>query len=140
MEDILVCKDSKGGTAILTTASPASHYGIPVLRIDAEDVSGDFGPSDLLGNLDEPSKMFHAAGMVAGWAGQPGRTPEEIEAARKYLAQWPEGPQLPPPHIRKQIRLTPDQDRKIRLLAAERNVDQSEIIREAIDQYLKAGK
>jgi predicted transcriptional regulator len=43
-------------------------------------------------------------------------------------------------HIRKQIRLTPDQDRKIRLLAAERNVDQSEIIREAIEQYLKAGK
>jgi predicted transcriptional regulator len=45
-----------------------------------------------------------------------------------------------PLHIRKQIRLTPEQERAIRMLAAERDIDQSEIIREAIDQYLKAGK
>jgi predicted transcriptional regulator len=43
-------------------------------------------------------------------------------------------------HVRKQVYLRPDQDRAIRLLAAERNIDQSEIIREAIDQYLKPGK
>lgn len=40
-------------------------------------------------------------------------------------------------HIRKQIYLRPDQDRAIRLAAADRGVDQSEIIREAIDEWLK---
>ena len=42
MEDILISEDKNGGTAILTTNSPVSHYGIPVLRITAEDVAGDF--------------------------------------------------------------------------------------------------
>ena len=91
MKDIMVCKDKSGGTAVLTTASPASHYGIPVLRIEAYDISGDFGPADIIG---EPPKMFTAAEIIAGWASQNGRTAEELTAARKYLAQWPEGPQI----------------------------------------------
>jgi hypothetical protein len=41
-------------------------------------------------------------------------------------------------HIRKQVYLRPDQDDAIRLEAAKRKVDQSEIIREAVDQYLTA--
>lgn len=39
-------------------------------------------------------------------------------------------------HLRKQVYLRPDQDDAIRLEAAKRKVDQSEIIREALDQYL----
>jgi hypothetical protein len=35
-----------------------------------------------------------AAYYVARWAHQPERTAYEIEAARAYLAQWPEGPQV----------------------------------------------
>lgn len=47
------------------------------------------------------------------------------------------GPKQTPVHIRKQIYLRPDQDRAIRLAAADRGVDQSEIIREAMDEWLK---
>jgi hypothetical protein len=35
-----------------------------------------------------------AAGFVYAWAQEPGRTREEIELARLYLAQWQHGPQL----------------------------------------------
>jgi len=94
MEDILISKDDKGGTAILTTDSPMSHYGIPVLRIEAEDVDGDFGPADLIGDLDHPERIITAASIVAGWAKTGKRTKEEIEAAGLFLSQWPDGPQL----------------------------------------------
>lgn len=88
MEDILISIDPNGGTATLTTASPMSHYGIPVLRIEADDVEGDFGPADIIdGDMT-------AAGVILGWANRPGRTEDELRAARLYLGQWPEGPQL----------------------------------------------
>jgi hypothetical protein len=85
--DILVLKDKKGGTARLTTDSPMSHYGAPVLRIEAEDIDGDFGPSDLLGNLPN---IHTAGGVVMGWLSQTGRTRQEIEAGRKFLMQSPD--------------------------------------------------
>ena len=94
MEDILIIKDEKGGTAILTTWSPQSHYGCPVLRIEAEDVDGDFGPADLIGDLDHPERIMTAASIIAGWAKTGKRTKEEIETAGLFLSQWPEGPQL----------------------------------------------
>lgn len=94
MNDILILRDKNGGTAILTTASPASHYGIPVLQIDADDVSGDFGPGDLLGELPN---IFPAANIVAAWGRAPERTNEEREIAARYLRQWPEGPQVETP-------------------------------------------
>ena len=50
--DLIVSEDMNGGTAILTTDSPASHYGMPVLQITSEDIDGDFGPGDLI-NLGE---------------------------------------------------------------------------------------
>jgi predicted DNA-binding protein len=39
-------------------------------------------------------------------------------------------------HIRKQVYLRPDQDKAIKHISADTGQDQSEIIREAIDQYL----
>jgi hypothetical protein len=68
-----------------------SHYGIPVLRIEAEDVDGDFGPADLIG---EVPNLVSAASIVSGWAKTGKRTKEEIEAARLFLCQWPDGPQI----------------------------------------------
>jgi hypothetical protein len=91
--DYLILTDTEGGTATLKTNSPASHYGIPILRIDASDVVGDFGPADLIATEPKP---LSAAVIVAAWGGSPERTPEEREAARKYLCQWPNGPQLLP--------------------------------------------
>ena len=92
MEDILIMTDKDGGTAVLTTNSPLSSYGIPVLRIDANDVKGDFGPADLIG---EPPNLTTAAQVVAGWASQQERTPDEIRAAIKFLSQWVGSPKIP---------------------------------------------
>lgn len=88
MDDILISTDNKGGRAYLTTSSPVSHYGIPILRIEAEDIDGDFGPSDIIDGT------MTAADIIVGWAKRPGRTNDELIAARKFLGQWPEGPQL----------------------------------------------
>lgn len=82
--DITICEDKKGGTARLTTESPASYYGIPILRIEADDVNGDFGPADLLGDANH---VMLASQIVKGWAAQPGRTKAELEAARLFLHQ-----------------------------------------------------
>jgi hypothetical protein len=90
----MISTDGKGGRAYLTWGSPMSHYGCPVLRIDAEDVDGDFGPADLIDASSIGRGVFPAANIVAGWVAKVGRTPEEVEAARKFLAQWPEGPQV----------------------------------------------
>lgn len=87
MDDILVIKDEQGGTAVLTINSPQSCYGLPILRIKTLDWEDDFGPADLLANL------ITAAEVVADWASQDGRTPEELKAAVAFLRQWPDGPQ-----------------------------------------------
>lgn len=103
--NILVTRDAQGGEAWLTTDSPASHYGCPVLRIEADDVDGDFGPADMIdtsgdANRIHPERIVTAADVVAGWARSTERTPEEIEAARKFLSQWPDGPQIEPVRVR----------------------------------------
>jgi len=90
----LIMKDASGGTTYLTNQSTSSHYGIPVLQITAEDVDGDFGPADLIGDLDRPETLFPAANIVQSWGRQPERTGDERKAAALYLSQWPEGPQL----------------------------------------------
>ncbi len=87
---IIISTDERGGTAALTTESPAAHYGIPVLQIQADDVNGDFGPSDII----NAGKLITAADVVAGWASSGDRTEDDIAAARKFLGQWPEGPQI----------------------------------------------
>lgn len=93
MEDIVIATDPEGGSAVLTTHSPMSHYGCPVLQITAEDVDGDFGPADLIHD-DAHERIYPAANVVAGWAMKPERSVLEVKAARMYLAQWPEGPQV----------------------------------------------
>lgn len=93
-DDILITTDPDGGTAVLTTNSPASHYGCPVLRIEAEDVDGDFGPADLIDFGAVGQGIIPAATIVHAWATAPQRSDEERQAARRFLRQWPDGPQL----------------------------------------------
>jgi hypothetical protein len=92
--DYLILQDKKGGTARLTNQSPSSRYNVPVLEITAEDIDGDFGPASLIGDLEAPWTLFPAANVVYAWAQKPERTQEEVEAARLFLRQWPEGPQV----------------------------------------------
>jgi hypothetical protein len=91
----LILTDDKGGTATLTDETAACRYGVAVLLIHAEDCQGEFGPADLIGDLDPPETLMHAAEPVLAWALKPERTAEEREAARLFLGQWPGGPQLP---------------------------------------------
>lgn len=86
-----ITKDEKGGEAWLTNENSASHYGIPNLEITGEDVSGVFGPADIIG---EPPRLITGAQIVVGWAAQAERTDDEREAARSFCAQYPEGPQI----------------------------------------------
>jgi len=88
---ILMRTDHEGGTAVLTTESSQSHDGRPVLELTGEGVGGTFGPADLVFLQPNPRT---AASIVAGWAQQKGRTVVELELARRFLGQWPEGPQV----------------------------------------------
>lgn len=91
--EYLVLEDGKGGSVKLTTESSASSDGIPVLRVESEESHGDYGPSDLIGDL-EGNDFVKAAEIVAAWGKKRGRTQEEKEAARLFLHQWPQGPQV----------------------------------------------
>ena len=86
--DYILLTDKDGGTAVLTTNSPLSSYGCPVLQINGND----FAPADLIG---EPPNLTTAAQVVAGWASQQERTPDEIRAAIKFLSQWIGSPKIP---------------------------------------------
>ena len=86
--EITLFTDREGIEYKLTTESPQSHYGIPVVR--AEDESpNDYGPGDMLGFCGLP---VIAGGLVALWARLDGRTEQEIDIAKSFLAQAPEGP------------------------------------------------
>ncbi len=61
----------------------------PALRDELGDGLRDYGPADTLPSGDT------AAMLVVSWATRPHRTHEEREAARLFLSQWPDGPQLP---------------------------------------------
>jgi hypothetical protein len=81
------------GRAVLTTDSPLSHEGTPILRVEAEDIGGDFRAGDLV-DTDAQGNPIRAGFIVALWALKPERTRREIHAARRFLRQWPEGPQV----------------------------------------------
>src|SRR5512135_1227694 len=80
----------------LTTRSFASHDGIPVLRVTDPTYhdSVDLGPAEFAPcREDEPPETaaellvhIHAHGPLTGQA---------LEGARRFLGQWPDGPQLP---------------------------------------------
>lgn len=91
---ILVMKDKEGGTAYLTDESTSSSYGIPILQITAHDIDSDFGPADLIGDLTKPETILTAAQIVYAWAILKVRTKEERQAAKSFLSQWPDGPQI----------------------------------------------
>lgn len=84
MDDVLVMKDEQGGTATLTIFSPMSRYSKPVLRIEADDISGDFGPGDM---IQTPDGIITAGQVVAGWMERPGRTDQEKAAGKSFLSQ-----------------------------------------------------
>jgi hypothetical protein len=91
----LILTDVIGGTVRLTTESPIGHFGMPVLRVESEELSGDFAPADMLVDPEGGAAGAEtAAEIVHAWASELGRTDEEIEAAQRFLVQWPYGPQL----------------------------------------------
>lgn len=78
---------------LLTTDSPASHYGIPALRIEGEGLEDapDCGPADMVEIAGQP---VFAAALVALWGMARGRTKDEREAAAAFCRQWPDGMQV----------------------------------------------
>lgn len=80
----------------LTTGSPMSHYGIPVLRVTISGKSVDLGPADLLPDEINSTGTATAAHLVVSKAimGIFDRA-----AAELFCSQWPEGPQVPTPTI-----------------------------------------
>jgi len=103
----------------LTTESPASHYGIPIV-VDKDGKA--YGPVSVVPTPDHPeyAKRFFAHAipnprtfdiLVHSWATERvlddnfvtyigmARTKEGVIAASKFLGQWPEGIQIDPEEI-----------------------------------------
>ena len=81
MEDISLI------TATFTWDSANSHYGAPALRVTAAGRSGDFGAAEQLW------PGMTAADLVTMVLAET-RDEGLLDAARRFLGQWPEGPQL----------------------------------------------
>jgi hypothetical protein len=94
--DVMVGIARHGKAFFLTTDSPLSSYGIPVLRIKTRERAfaeygypdGDYQPGDVV------ISGVSGATIVAAWARRPERKPEELKLAQLYLSQWPDGPQV----------------------------------------------
>jgi hypothetical protein len=91
----LLYEDNEVGSARLIRVPVASSPGVPVLRIHGAKVAGDFQPADVLADpwSGKPSTE-RAAHVVRAWAADPDRTEEQREAARLFLRQWSDGPQM----------------------------------------------
>jgi hypothetical protein len=88
-------------SATLTTESPSSHYGIPVLRLEGSKVLDplpDLGPADRMPSGLTAADLVVACAMGELYAGFGGRivpmSRRTKAAARAFLAQWPKGPQF----------------------------------------------
>jgi hypothetical protein len=82
--------------ATLTTQSFASHSGIPVLRVKDPTYkdSIDLGPADFVpGREDDPPET--AAELLVHINAHRPLEGKILEGARRFLSQWPDGPQLP---------------------------------------------
>jgi hypothetical protein len=94
----------KGGRATLTTGSSQSSHGILVLRLKGTLTGGsyaehvDLEPSDIFMFAMTAAEFVVACAsgtLPTGWGGKIHPMSKETrEAARRFLAQWPEGPQL----------------------------------------------
>jgi len=92
---ILIATREDGTTYHLTTEPLASHQGPPVLRITGGlAIAGDWKAKDQLWDPLDVEPFLLPAKLVVAWAKLPGRSPNEIDAARAFLATWPEGPQI----------------------------------------------
>jgi hypothetical protein len=93
--DHLIYQDSELGSARLIGKPPAGSREVPVLHVERDGLCGDFGPADILADpwSGSPSAQ-RVAEIVYIWTICPERTETEREAARLFLWQWPDGPQL----------------------------------------------
>lgn len=83
---------NRGGMRlVLSNQHSASRYGVPVLESERRC----YGPSDYLnlGPLPQHGART-AASVIYEWASTPGRTEPQLAAARMFLRQWPDGPQI----------------------------------------------
>ena len=91
------------GSVVLTTNSPASSYGLPVLRVSGRpgrryDGIDDLGPaSQMPGQIVEITCAEYVLSAVEPscvkvFGGND--SDEAIEAARLFCSQWADGPQL----------------------------------------------
>lgn len=97
--------DWNDGSLLFTTDSPASHYGIPVVRHEGCSLcTHDFGPGDevpeCLENV-ESQKAFGTTPNMAAFVAERiwekirhGDGSELREVAEKWFAQMPSGPQI----------------------------------------------
>ena len=89
-----------GVKGYLTTESPASHYGVPALRVEGKGVEDwpDMGPADVLGSGITAAQFVVecASGVLPKGIGGTIHPMDKAtrDAARKFCAQWPEGPQI----------------------------------------------
>jgi hypothetical protein len=67
----------------LTTESSMSSHGQLVLRIRTDDSIEDYGPGDW---VSTPDGMRLANDIVVDWLNELGRTDEDVELGRRFLA------------------------------------------------------
>jgi hypothetical protein len=82
--------------ATLTTRSLASHAGVPVLRVKDPTYkdSIDLGPADFVPCREDDPPETAAELLVHIHAHRPLKG-KALDGARRFLSQWPDGPQLP---------------------------------------------
>lgn len=86
----------------LTTDSPMSHYGIPVLRFadefDDQNRTNDYGPADMIehGDAVDTFGPETSAEFICRWVDGQCDTlsSSAVAAAKLFLRQWPDGPQI----------------------------------------------
>lgn len=90
MKDLLIYKGPFGHIATLTTESPASRYGNPVLRVVDPDGADwlDYGPLDVL-----PSGLTAAELVVMATSDGAWRC-DDLVLCQRFTRNWPEGPQV----------------------------------------------
>ena len=75
---------------VLTNNRPESRYRIPVL-VNRSDETRAYGPSDIISVYGQFEPAAHVVVRFAKANRLAGR---ELEAARLFCSQWPEGPQI----------------------------------------------